>query len=100
MLTTMNKEMDRNIQTIADLRINETMLIGEVGNLAYRGVKAVRKPHLPFSCWVGAVVCVETACPDPRDPDKSGLETAPTKYGERKRLSIFRIHHKKEYHNV
>ena len=32
---------------IVDLRINGTLTIGEVENLAYRGAKAVRKPHLP-----------------------------------------------------
>ncbi|RKU35567.1 hypothetical protein C6496_16560 [Candidatus Poribacteria bacterium] len=38
-----------------DLRINETLPIDEVGNLAYRGAKADRKPHLPFSRLVGTV---------------------------------------------
>ena len=32
---------------IVGLRINEILPIGEAGNLAYRGAKAVRKPHLP-----------------------------------------------------
>ena len=38
-----------DFRIIVDLRINETLPIGEVGNLAYRGAKAVIKPHLPGS---------------------------------------------------
>ena len=56
-----------------DLRINETLSIGEVGNLAYRGAKAGRKPHLPVSRLVGAV----SNC-----ADAVRLKTAPTGPGE------------------
>ena len=58
-----------------NLRINETLPIGEVGNLAYRGAKAVRKTKLLFYRLVGAVfncaysVRLEAA---PTGLDKSG----------------------------
>ena len=50
---------NRQLKTIVDLRINETLQIGAVrkphlpgakvrlGNRTYRGKSAVRKPHLP-----------------------------------------------------
>ena len=38
---------DITFLSMVDFRINWTLPIGEVGNLAYRGAKVVSKPRLP-----------------------------------------------------
>ena len=59
----------RATEIIVDFKINETLPVGEVGNLTYRGAKAVRKPNLPFFRLVGTVF---------NSADAVRLETAPT----------------------